>query len=430
MSVKNGVITSISPTAITAFDETTAFGCQRRWWFKYVAGLKEPTSPEMVDGLAVHAISEHDLLGLADQPEILFSMSEGERDWLARLTAKGQVFRDEIRSEVIGIEAPMPPGFNIAGIPISSMSKCDVVTREPGIIDWKTTSSIEKYGKTPGQLRKDTQMVIYARAFHPNEPKVRLTHGQYETSGTPRFNAASVLVEKNQLDEFYEGTIIPLVEKMKTAARVEAAREMKPNRNACRLCPHRGICPPDKENPLMGIFNKFKATTTETPAAPSKPEPQILPPDAPASSPELNAKPVEGFENKRTLNIVDEKPEAAPEKVEVKEEPKVEEPAVEKKGPGRPKGSKNKPKEEASINVANLNPVADGSQYAQFSETTVNYGVTMNLGDYNSVRIDVSHTIKHSGNADEAFTQAINKAKEQVEAEMEKVHAGMKKGGK
>lgn len=426
MSVKEGVITSISPTAITAFDETTAFGCERRWWFKYVAGLKEPTSPKMELGTKLHAANEELLKGVWPRTKL-----EGP---LSVLFERGAGYVETVKQLAIGVEASMPPGFNIAGIPISSMSKCDVVTREPGIIDWKTTSSIEKYGKTPGQLRKDTQMVVYARAFHPNEPKVRLTHGQYETSGTPRFNAASVLVEKNQLDEFYEGTIIPLVEKMKTAARVEAAREMKPNRNACRLCPHRGICPPDKENPLMGIFNKFKATTTETPAAPSKPEPQILPPDAPASSPELNAKPVEGFENKRTLNIVDEKPEAAPEKVEVKEEPKPVETSpievVEKKGPGRPKGSKNKPKEEASINVANLNPVADGSQYAQFTETNVNYGVTMNLGGFNSFRIDVSHTIKHSDNADEAFTQALNKAKEQVEAEMEKVRAGMKKGGK
>ena len=72
---------------------------------------------------------------------------------------------------------PHACGFAVAGVPVSPMSKCDVVT-EAGIIDWKTTSDIEKYGKTPGELATDVQMLIYGRRSTPKpSPSPWLTGG-------------------------------------------------------------------------------------------------------------------------------------------------------------------------------------------------------------------------------------------------------------
>ena len=44
------------------------------------------------------------------------------------------------------------------------------------IIDWKTTSDINRYGKTAEDLAADTQMVIYGKACHPTRDSVFLAH--------------------------------------------------------------------------------------------------------------------------------------------------------------------------------------------------------------------------------------------------------------
>ena len=47
---------------------------------------------------------------------------------------------------------------------------------EDGIIDWKTSSDIRRYGKTPADLAKDTQMILYAQAEHADRLTVKLAH--------------------------------------------------------------------------------------------------------------------------------------------------------------------------------------------------------------------------------------------------------------
>jgi hypothetical protein len=43
---------------ISAFDGDSRYGCERRGWFKYVLGKKEPTTPEMTRGTHLHAMNE------------------------------------------------------------------------------------------------------------------------------------------------------------------------------------------------------------------------------------------------------------------------------------------------------------------------------------------------------------------------------------
>lgn len=420
-AIQDGVIQRVSPSMLTTFDSTSAFGCARRGYFKYVLGIKEPTTDAMTVGTHLHAMNEEYL-----RSGKMLLGTEEQTAWFRA----GQKFLDGLRSgflpeyAVVGVEQPMPEGFTVEGVPVSEMSKCDVVT-EAGIIDWKTTSSIEKYGKTPGALAQDVQMLIYAQAFHPDAQEVSLTHGQYQTKGKPLFFESTVKLSRKELDANYGRVIKPLVATVRDVAQQKEAKAVPPNRNACRLCPHKAICPADKENPLMSIFNKFR-----TPAAPVAPAP-ILPPDAPKSDPALAAKPVEGFEAvppPRKMTFVDVLPEPAPTapatpvaKAEAAPPP-APAPAVEepKKRAGRPPGSKNKPKDEVITYTPEKFPTEKAAEayYFEFESVTVNYGVTMNMGDFNSVRIDVSMSARHGGDADAAYTKVMDAVKAKVEAEM------------
>lgn len=422
--IENGIVQVISPSMLDAFDSSTAFGCERRGWFKYVAGIKEPQSDNMMLGEQLHSTIEKMLTGqpVGEVPSLVETLVKQSASWIAG-----------IEKRIVGVEQPMPEGFTVRGIPVSPRSRCDAVTDEPSIIDWKTTSDIEKYGKTPGQLAKNTQMLIYARAFHPDAEKVILRHGQFQTKGKPLFRVSEVTLDRKTLDSNFESITIPLVEKIRQVARETEARAVAANRNACRTCPHRGICPADKENPLMSIFAKFKQQTPANPAA----QP-ITPPDAPKSDPTLAAKPIEGFQKPATKHQFVDAMEAAP------VAPVVEAPAPapvveEKRRPGRPPGSKNKPK---VATPAPISPavttggaeILEPSNEIQFESVTVSYGLTLKLGDgksYEFVRLDCSMTAK-GPDADATYEAVLEKVKANVSAEVETLQNAIKnaQGGK
>lgn len=439
----------ISPTLIDTFDEATPFGCQRRGWFKYVLKNPEPQNESMAFGEALHAANENFLRAgaepLVGDVQLSRLFHEG-RPWLIKhLKHSGNLSKQA--PWVLGVEAPMPEGWSFLGYQVSPRSKCDVVVGGgdvPAIIDWKTTSDIRKYAKTPGQLAKSTQMAMYADAFHRGAldagGKVRLVHGYYQTKKTLRFEPVEVEIDKVSLDNLLQETIKPLLATIETVYRAPAAREVKPNRAACRLCPHKAICPADKENAIMGIFDKYKSNAAA-----------VTPPDAPASNPAIAAKPVDTVPSDSApvvdavkghrLNVVDvpaalpapqaetaaekkarlvremaeaeaqEAREAAEAKRAAEEAAKALEP---RRGRGRPPGAKNK--------VKDTEERADG---VTFTKTTINFGVTMNLGNFNSVRIEAQHTVEyHDGDAQAAFETALRLAQEQVEATAKNFTAG------
>jgi hypothetical protein len=329
------MITTISPSSINTFDESTSFGCERRWYYKYVEKRVEPEQPHLQRGVRFHALIEKYLKG-----EMTGEAQEGEE---VGLFLAGQHIIDKVKPLVRGVEVQVS-GL-VADIPLHIKSKCDVVLAD-GILDWKTSSDIRRYGKTPEQLAVDNQLVIYARCIHPTLEHVRLAHGYFQTAkGRSRSELVETVVTKKHLDDHYENVIVPLVAKMKLVSEVGEATSVKPNLNACRKCPHAAYCPQDKkESPVVSFFNRFKQAQQEVAA----PQP-VLPPDAPKSEPALAAEPVQGFSP-----IPPPKTEPTPEVrqyAEVQRAPTGEvqavtpvEPQTAKRGPGRPKGAKNKPK--------------------------------------------------------------------------------------
>lgn len=353
------ILKRLSASSINTFDSSTAFGCERKWWFKYVEGLKEKTTGNQALGTELHGLIEKYLQdGRPVEPvgqayELFYSGLD--------------IIENVSKRKILGLEKALS-GYVLEGVPVTGY--VDVITSD-GIVDWKTTSSIAKYGKKAEDLRHDTQMVIYAHACHPTLETVKLAHGQFQTTGKPLAVLAEIEVTRKELDSHRDNVIIPLVRKMKLVAQEAKASEVTPDRSKCFLCSFKTNCPSESDN----IMSFFKASTN--PPAPTtaaqtvelleksieltKPIALVAPPDAPESDPELAAKPIEGFE---------------------------------KKPRGRPKGSKNKEvsvQDEMAINDA-IHAMREVPSLVTVRSVTVSKGVTLNLGNFNSVRFDVSLT--------------------------------------
>jgi hypothetical protein len=182
----------------------------------------------------------------------------------------------------------------------------------------------------------------------------------------------------------------------------------------------------------MSFLNRFKKSVESPDDVTPAP---VLPPDAPASKPELAAMPVEGAPERRKLNVVDvPSPEAtapaAPEPVVVAPAPEPTPPpppAVEAPKRGRPPGAKNKSKPaEVPASVVTATTQTPGPvQYVSSApsltvrKVTITHGMTVNLGNFNSARVDISMEGEVSGDLEAAFAELSKKVKEKLIAETE-----------
>ena len=442
-SVESGVLKSISPSSINKFDASAPFGCQRRWWYRYVQGLDEPQSGNQFLGESLHALIEARLtkqeISMQTDPEANGLYLAGEA-----------MIEDVAKRRIVSVEASVL-GYSLAGVKVQGY--CDVVT-DDGIIDWKTSSDIKRYGKTAEDLAVDTQMVMYARAFHADLPTVKLAHGQFQTKGNKRTNWVECEVTQETLASHESKVIIPLVEEMKKAAALDDVSKLPRNEKSCFNCAYKSHCPTQEGNTIMSFFKKLGTPVSSAlvdagdMAVKSAP---VLPPDAPKSDPALAAVPVEGFEAvppPRRQLIADEqevkadlqKFDGAVERIEARKqavevmksanatlEPGEPSPAPKKRG--RPPGAKNKAKETlvapASAPAFNEDQAAmsivapeDMSQ-VRIKSVTVSKCFTVNLGAFNSVRFDVSVTGEGS-DLELVYSTLMGEIEERLNAEAAK----------
>lgn len=436
-TVTDGRLTRASASLLNSFDPSTRFGCERRGWFKYVAGKAEPQTGNQELGVALHKMNEQFLLGKEPEPSIASELFEKGRLYLKNLRAAGVA---------MSIEAPI--ATEIAGVPFDGF--CDLSLSTPilgQIIDWKTTSSIKKYGKTPEQLAKDAQMLIYARALHPTAEHVDLIHGQYQTKGAPDFNVSAACVSKKEIDTQINSVIIPLVERIKGVVGEKNVTKLTRNPKACFNCPHRAYCPSDEAIQFMSIFSRYHAAPTQAlPNAPSAlPEnprrhPQMTIEPGPVPTPEVTAPAPAEAELAPAPQPTP--PPADPDRGTAQSSGPLIAANPLKRGRGRPPGSGKKvefsmPPEPVESEKNSLPGLSAGTPMSvvcapgpgiQFESVTFSYGATVNMGSFNSVRIDVSMTAKHTGDPDAAFQAVMDKVKEKVEIEMAKLAAAPKVG--
>lgn len=448
-TVTDGRLTRASASLLNSFDPSTPFGCERRGWFKYVAGKLEPQTGNQELGVALHKMNEQFLLGNEPEPSIASPLFEAGKDFLSGLRAT---------HTTMAVETAI--STRIADVPFDGFCDLSIADRDSEngrthgedvgwVVDWKTTSNIRKYGKTPTELAKDAQMLIYARALHPDVGEIELVHGQYQTKGVPEFKVARTRITKKEIDTQINSVIIPLVERIKGVVGEKDVTKLTRNPKACFNCPHRAYCPSDEAIQFMSIFSRYHTAPTQalpeyptTPAAPENPRmhPQMTKDPGPIPTPEVTAPaPVEA--KLAPAPQPTPPPLADPDRGATPTSGPLIEANPLKRGRGRPPGSGKKVEFSAPpVSVAGKeNPLpapvpasaaeeSPDPRAVRFESVTFSYGATVNMGSFNSVRIDVSMTAKHAGDPDAAFQVVMDKVKEKVEAEMTKLAAAPKVG--
>lgn len=442
-SIVEGKLLFISPSLLSKFDDASKYGCERAGFFEYVLGKKSPPNAKMTRGTHLASMQEEYL----KTGNLLLGTEEQTR-WFKKL--QPHLDKHRASGRIVGVERAVE-NLRVAGVPVHPNSKSDLVLTGPAEIeDLKTTGDIEKNGKTKEQLRKDTQLVLYAKEFHADAAEVILTHSYLQLEGSLIHRPVTVTVLQSDLDKVLDLTIVPLVERVKSLVGEKDVKAIpRAAQSKCFRCAHRGYCPSEKENPLMSILDKFKPKSA---ADASK----VTPPDAPASAAPANAKPVEGFQAvppsraevlAKAKQIIDVEPtdivkndgldddeRAAIEAIRAKKAKKAaeekaaaeakalkeavaakkaaaekqaeesaageseEEKEVRKSKGGRPPGSLNKPK--------------------QLNRVSASFGVTMNLGDFNNVRVDASfEDFCEPDEMSDVYDALLALAKEKVNAE-------------
>ncbi len=375
---EKGHLHSASASMMQNYDKRTPFGCPSKFWFQEVAALPSPQTEAMELGDQCHKEVEHYLLHKQDAFGPIVRPAKPMIDALVAKYPNVQV------------EQWIPYGFKLEGVNIRG--RLDFIGRRENdglianITDWKTTSVFDQYAKTPYQLRKDAQMLIYRAAAEKMgcDESLEMSHGYFQTKGPRRAEMVTTTINRAQLSEGLDD-IYKTLAAMKNVSAILDSDKVEKDLRKCNAgkkyeCPYYAQCQqPQKEKTLMAsLFNKFKSAVTPAvtpvvnaaPMSPPIPAPtvtapsarrltiqdeapsvetlqaqiaalqakqaaenkamtaSVLPPDAPKSVPALAADPVEGFS-----------PVPAPLKVAAPAAAPVVE---EKKKGGRPPGAKNK----------------------------------------------------------------------------------------
>lgn len=406
--VVDGQLVGASASAIESFDELNPFGCNRKYWFQAVAGLKWEGSEATKTGEAVHSQIEHYLLMKED------ALGNIARPGLPIINSLIQKYPD------YAIEQWIPDGFNIGGVKIRG--RLDFTARNEGriinITDWKTSSDVKKYAKTAYQLKKNTQLLIYRQYAEEAgcDEKMTLNHVYFQTKGRPYSTLRETTINSQELADGI-GTIKNTLAEMKKVVKVLDSDEVKPDKRKCHLntkieCPYAKHCTKGATN-MASLISKFLTTPSISAATPTpapSPVVGVLPPDAPPSRPELAADPVPGFSEpvrpppisaEAKAERVPPPPEtlvgALQDRVHPASGPLVSSRPV--KPRGRPKVTKAvsaAADEVERLVVTALQPAPEPA--VKVLELTIGHTATINMGNYQSAKVEV--TMRASVNGD------------------------------
>lgn len=414
-SVEGGRLLHVSPTSISTWDAGDPFGCPRKWWFKYVAGLPAPQDAKMQRGDELHKLVERFLgTGVLYFPKGDVRMRTMVQALMPRL--------DSLRAaQDAGAKIVIEQPARILLDGVVCTGKVDVrLLNEDGriveVIDWKTTSDL-KWAKSQQQMRKDTQLMVYAedarwRGAH-NPLKLTL---EYVTEQGARASS-SILVEPSDIDSALVG-VTKKVAAMKLDAAKESPEDVVADRSKCGRCPYQTHCP--KGTLMPSLLEVLTGSTSSTkPPEPAAPAPTgVVPPDAPKIS-RVKAMIADlAPQSEQPFQAVPPPAEAASPAPAVPTPPPP--PPVEqgaRRGPGRPPGSKNRLK---LVEPGTFPP----AQELRITKATYSQGFTLNLGNFNSTRVDASAEAQVPEGM--TYEAAMAQLKLKVVAELEAMEALIK----
>ena len=353
-AVINGIVQYLSVSAIQKFNPESDGGCPRRWYYQYIMGKKEPSTPALELGikeaknLEIYLKTGEDVLTMITRPGKKYLPLPGpdlEVEQLLGDTVKATAIRlqmleaiarcetggndgaDVFRATELAKELDRVAGLSINGIPLTGamdyrhrrgefIDSDGVLKRETirGIVeigDHKTTSDIDAWGKTPEKLALDIQMVGYGvNTFHkyPDLTHERFSHNQYQTKGAHRGEKSTIVVPIENVLKRWD-SLKPLVTSIEQSAKETDIKHVEPQPTSCRAfgkdCPHMSYCPKSSEQSRVTIFGKskpgenpmslFHQAQSNVPAAPAAPQQTLaIPPAVPnmPTAPSIPAAPV------------------------------------------------------------------------------------------------------------------------------------------
>ena len=237
---------NLSPSQIDSFDNSSPFGCQRKWVWNKLLGFEDTQTGKQKLGEEVHEIME---ARLRDE-KLPTASPEAHR--LARL------FDVSLVKDVTGIEDWLE--FELYGAQFRG--RADVVTLD-GVWDWKTTSSISKYAKRT--LLGNTQMMLYAHWFFLHNPRMDtciLRHVYFQTEGAAKCSEKPVetMVTRDEVATFLETKIKPLVEAMQGVADHRDITRVTPDLNKCNRCSFQPKCQELETNKMQEFLRTIDKT--------------------------------------------------------------------------------------------------------------------------------------------------------------------------
>jgi hypothetical protein len=260
----DSVIQYLSASGISAGDPTQPGGCLRRWFYRYVLGIKEPFTGDKRLGVKVHNEIEH-LLRTGE-------VTLGHIAMAARHFIPNPNDSFLVEQEIKGWEV------TCAGIPV--IGKIDFVNPNsvhidaqgslamdpPGTIevnDWKTTSNIARWAKTGADLKKTIQMPLYgtacAREFDAEH--VRLSHVYMQTRGRTAARKSTILVTRDELEKRWE-QIEDVARTLIDVATETDVAKVPASRHSCSAysgCFFSDRCPRSRTDTLESVFGVTKA---------------------------------------------------------------------------------------------------------------------------------------------------------------------------
>lgn len=291
--VLDGKIRYLSVSQLERFDSECDGGCERKWWYRYVARHKEAEKDAAKVGTKAHAQLE---LYLRTNQDVLGDVVRAGMRFLPKPGADLLIeheFGRLVRLGPDGYDGPLVSVLMAAGVPL--VGKIDLLHRrgewidDAGVTyeekdtaeaeDWKTTKQIANeydettgdlkargYAKSADELAATWQMNGYgivAIKQWPDLKFVRMSHGVFQTGRTRLASKRSKLVAVEDVKRNWERSDL-LVERMKAVATITKVEDVKANYKACGAyggCAFRDKCPRD---PKLVLAESFRTTARLT----------------------------------------------------------------------------------------------------------------------------------------------------------------------
>lgn len=219
---------------VSANQITTFRDCPRKWYFDKIVKVPRTSTAATELGSAVHEELEHYLkTGRAPSNT---PAGEIARSGLHLLPKQNEVYVE------LSIEEHLP----IHDSPVKIVGFIDAIyPKERRILDHKTSGN-KKYTKSERELKKNVQMLLYAKAYidhAPNAAFVELTHVYYGTKSrwSKRVEAR---VTREHVEREWEG-IKHTINDMIQTANAPTAQDAPPHFDACGKfggCPYQVQC--------------------------------------------------------------------------------------------------------------------------------------------------------------------------------------------